>query len=69
MDEIIRGDKVTRQCTRIAPEAGNFGFDLPIKAGHRGLLPMATIDRGADPKAMESIDAMLSDDVRASGFV
>ena len=30
---------------------------------------MATIDRGADPKAMECIDAMLSDDVSASGFV
>ena len=69
MDEIIRGDEVTRQCTRIAPEAGNFGFDLPIRAGHRGLLPMATIGREADPKGVDSIDAMLSDDVRASGFV
>jgi hypothetical protein len=69
LDEIIRGDEVARQCTRIAPEARNFGFDVPIRAGHRGLLPMATIDRGADPKSVESIDAMLSDDVRAAGFV
>jgi hypothetical protein len=69
LDEIIRGDEVARQRPRIAPKTGYFGFDVPIRASHRGLLPMATIGRGADPKAVESIDAMLSDDVRASGFV
>jgi hypothetical protein len=69
LDEIIRGDEVARQRPRIAPKTGYFGFDVPIRASHRGLLPMAAIGRGADPKAVESIDAMLSDDVRASGFV
>jgi len=69
LDEIIRGDEVARQRARVAPKAENFGFDVPIRAGHRGLLPMATIGREADPKGVDSIDAMLSDDVRASGFV
>ena len=69
LDEIIRGDEIARQRPRIAPKAGNFDFDVPIRASHGGLLPMATIGRAADPKGVESIDAMLSDDVRASGFV
>ena len=69
LDEIVRGDKIARQRARIASEAGNFGFNLPMRVGHRGLLPIATIGRRADPKTEESIDAMLSDDVRAIGFV
>jgi hypothetical protein len=69
LNEIVRGDEVTRQRARITSKAGNFDFDVPIGVGHRGLLPMATIDQRADPKTADSIDAMLSDDVSASGFV
>jgi hypothetical protein len=48
LDEIIRSDEVARQRARTAPKAGNFGFDVRIRAGQRGLLPTATIGRGAD---------------------
>jgi hypothetical protein len=69
LDEIVCGDEVAGQRARIASKTGNFGFDVPIRVRHRRLLPMVTIDRRADPKPRESIAAMLSDDVRASGFV
>jgi hypothetical protein len=69
LDEIIRGDQISRQRACVAPKTGNFGFDIPMRAGHKGLLPMTTIGREADPEDSELIDAVLSDDVRASGFV
>ena len=69
MNEIVCRYEIARQRARVASKARNFCFHVPIRIRHRRLLPLATIGRRADPKTEESIDAMLSDDVRASGFV
>ena len=53
LDEIVRGDEISRQRASIATKAGNFGFDVPVRVGHRGLLLMATIGREADPTTAE----------------
>jgi hypothetical protein len=68
LDEIVCGDEVASQ-RAIASKTRNCGFDVPIRVCHRGLLSMATTGLRADPKALKSIAAMLSDDVMASGFV
>jgi hypothetical protein len=68
LDEIVCGDEVSGERARIASKTGNFRFDVPIRVRHRGLLPMATIG-GRESQSPKSIAAMLSDDVRASGFV
>ena len=49
LDEIVGGDDVARQCTRVAPKARDFGFDLPVSVGHERLLPLSIISRRADP--------------------
>ena len=69
LNEIVRRDEIARQGARVAAQAGDFSFDVPIRVRHRRLLPMATIGRRADPSAAESIDLMLSDDVMAGGFL
>jgi hypothetical protein len=69
LDEVVCGDEVAGQRARVASKTGNFGFDVPIRVRHRRLLPMATIGQRPDPTAAKSIAAMLSDDVRATGFV
>jgi hypothetical protein len=69
LDEIVCGDEIAGQRPRITSKTGNFGFEVRVRVGHRGLLLMATIGQRADPKTLKSIAAMLSDDVRASGFV
>jgi hypothetical protein len=69
LNEIVSGNEVAGQRPRIASQAGNFAFDVLIKVGHSGLLPMAAIGQWVDQNIGESSEGMLSDDVRPNGFV
>ena len=46
LDEIVCGDGVAGERPRVASKTRNFGFDVPKRAGHRGLLPLVTIGQG-----------------------
>jgi hypothetical protein len=35
LGEIIGGDRIARQTSRIPPEVGQIGFDIPMQNGHR----------------------------------
>jgi hypothetical protein len=49
LDEIVCGDGVAGERPRVASKTRNFGLDVPKSAGHRGLLPLATIGQGPIP--------------------
>jgi hypothetical protein len=42
LDEVVGGDDVVSEGASKTPQAGNFGFDVPIGVGHRGSLPLAS---------------------------
>ena len=42
LDEVVGRYDVVSQRSSKASQAGNFGFDVPIGVGHRGLLPLAS---------------------------
>jgi len=58
LDEVIGRYHVVSQRASKAPQAGNFGFDIPIRVSHRGSLPLASGGRAADPNANESTDGL-----------
>jgi len=58
LDEVVGRYHVVSQRASKAPQAGYFGFDVPIGVGHRDSLPLASGGQAADPKANESTDGL-----------
>jgi hypothetical protein len=58
LDEVVGRYHVVCQRASKAPQAGYFGFDVPIGVGHRGSLPLASGGQATDPKASESTDGL-----------
>jgi hypothetical protein len=69
LDEIISDDGVMRQGACVATQAGNFGFDVPMLAGHQRHSERCTIGQMANHESADSICVRLSYDVRATAFV
>ena len=51
LDEVVGGYDVVSEGASKTPQAGNFGFNIPIRVGHRGSLPLASGGRATDPNA------------------
>jgi hypothetical protein len=52
LDEIVGSANVARQCSRITPQARDFGLDLPVGIRH-DMLPMQ--DRSAGRRSRERL--------------
>jgi len=58
LDEVVGGDGVASERPSKTPQAGYFGFDIPIRVSHRGSLPLASGGQATDPNASESTDGL-----------
>ena len=58
LDKVVGSYHVVSQRASKTPQAGYFGFDIPIRVSHRGSLPLASGGQATDPNASESTDGL-----------